>query len=276
MQTDARQHLSSLRRGLSLLALLNQNDTLTTAQAAKRLGLPRTTTQRIITTLILEGYVERVPMSSLYRLTPAVNMLSGGFTDENWISHIASPLLFAKTREIGWPLMLATPFGEDMMVQVSTDQATTSALDHFKVGFRTPIMHSTSGRVILAYASPDYFEALRDMLLRSDNPLQDDIKNQGFVQHIVERIRAKGYEHIVYVDYPEASIAVPIFLNGVVSACLLLVYIKRAFTPDAAVARFVPILKELAAEIERSVVAAKDQLASTQTRSKPTIIEYKH
>ena len=106
--------LVRLRRGLSLLALLNQHETLTTAQAAKSLGLPRTTAQRIITTLILEGYVERVPMSSLYRLTPTVNLLSGGFTDESWITHVASPLLFAKTQEINWPLTLATPFGRDM------------------------------------------------------------------------------------------------------------------------------------------------------------------
>ncbi len=62
-----------------MLALLNRNTTVTTAQVAKALGLPRTTSQRIVTTLILEGYVERVPGSRLYRLTPAVDMLSGGF-----------------------------------------------------------------------------------------------------------------------------------------------------------------------------------------------------
>ena len=260
MLKNARQYLSSLRRGLALLALFNRHDTMTTAQAAEMLKLPRTTAQRIITTLIMEGYLERVPMSSLYRLTPAVNILSGGFTDENWITHIASPLLFAKTQEIGWPLTLATPIGEDMVVRVSTDKITTSALDHFKVGFRTPIMHSTSGRVTLAYASPDYYAALKEKLLLSTNPLQADVKDEAMVNHIVKRIRAMGFEHLVYIEYPEGSIAVPVFFNGAVRACLLVSYIKRAFTPDAAIEQFVPMLKELAAQIERSATEAKNRL----------------
>lgn len=273
MQKDARQYLSSLRRGLALLALFNQHDTLTTAQTAKKLSLPRTTAQRIITTLIMEGYVERVPLSSLYRLTPAVNILSGGFTDENWITHVGSPMLFEKVQEIGWPLTLATPIGEDMVVRVSTDQVTTSALDHFKVGFRTPIMHSTSGRVVLAYASPEYYSALKQKLLLSNNPLQADVKNEALVQHIVKRIRAMGFEHMVYSEYPEGSIAVPIFLNGNVRACLLVTYIKRAFTPDAAIEQFVPFLKDLATQIERSAVEAKNRLPPNQRHGKPTAVE---
>ena len=83
------------------------------------------------------------------------------------------------------------------------------------------MIHSTSGRVILAYASPEYFAALKKLLLASTNPLQVDIKNEALVQHVIERIRTTGYEHILYVEYPEASIAVPIFFNKTVRACLL-------------------------------------------------------
>lgn len=256
----SRQHLSSLRRGLSVLALLNRNTTVTTAQVAQALDLPRTTAQRIVTTLILEGYVERVPGSRLYRLTPAVNMLSGGFSDESWVSHVASPMLFSKTKEIGWPMSLATPFGEDMMVRVSTDQSTSLALDHFQIGFRTPIMYSTSGHVVLAFASPAYRAGLLDLLKRSENPLQADVHNPRMVDFIIEKVRARGFEHIAYVDFPEASISVPIFLDGMVVGCLLLTYIKRAVAPQAAEAQFVPMMRTLAAEIEQEVIASKQRV----------------
>lgn len=260
---DSRQHLSSLRRGLRVLALLNQKTTVTIAEVAQSLELPRTTAQRVVNTLVLEGYVERVPRSRLYRLTPAVNMLSGGFSDESWVSHIASPLLFNKTGEIGWPMSLATPFGEDMMVRVSTDQSTSLALDHFQIGFKTPIMYSTSGHVILAFASPAYRAALLDLLQRSENPLQADAHDPRMVKYIIDKVRTRGFEHMAYVDFPEASISVPVFLNGSVVATLLLTYIKRAISREAAETQFVPMLRDLASRIEEEVLTSKQRVGQS-------------
>lgn len=275
---DTRDYLSSLRRGLAVLALLNRHSTRTTAQIAKVMDLPRTTAVRIIATLVMEGYVERVPMSRLYRLTASVNMLSSGFSDESWVSHIASPLLFEKTKQIGWPLSLATPFGEDMMVRVSTDQATTLALDHFQIGFKTPIMHSATGHVLLAFSTPVFLNALIGFLKKSENPLQADIFNDDLLNHIIARVRKQGFEHISYSDYAEAGISVPILLEGKIVACLLLIYIKRAIPRDEAEALFVPILRELAIEIERQVLQSKQRIADTSNaaaRSENLIFSYK-
>jgi IclR family mhp operon transcriptional activator len=257
---DRRQYLSSLRRGLKVLALLNQKVSATMAEMARAIDLPRTTTRRIVDTLIDEGYVERIPDCRSYRLTPVVNILSNGFSDESWVSHVASPLLFDTTREIGWPLSLATPLGEDVMVRVSTDRATSLAIDHFHIGYKTPIMHSAAGRVMLAFASPVYRAALLELLNRSEDPHQADARNPNMVAHIVEKIQARGFEHMSYVNFPESCLCVPVFLNGSVVGCLSLLYIKRALTARAAEERFVPLLQNLSRRIEREVIELRERI----------------
>lgn len=257
---DPRQQLSSLRRALRVLALLNRWKETSLAQLVAELQMPRTTVQRILVTLISEGFVERIPKSALYRLTPAINALSCGFSDEDWVGHVATPLLYAKTEEIGWPLMICTPVGENMIVRVSTDRATSLALDHFSIGFKSPIMYTTTGRVILAYASTAYRDGLLNLLKHSENPSQADANNAAMVDHIITKVRRRGFEHLRYVEFPEASIAVPIFLKGTVIATLAVIYIKQALTPEAAEALFVKMLQRLSAKIERSIVASKRDL----------------
>ena len=256
---DIRRHLSSLKRGLRVLAMFNVHGALRISDVARELSLPRTTAQRIIETLVAEGFVERAPSSRFYRLTPAVNMLSGGFSDESWVSHVASPMLFAETKEIGWPLMIATPVGEDMMVRVSTDHASPLALDHFPIGFKTPIMHATSGHVVLAFAPPAYRTALLKLLRGSDNPKQALSHDHEKVEYLIAKIRRLGFAHNIYAAYPEASIGVPIFLDGAFAACLLMGYMKRVITPGEIERRLLPVLTALARRIEDSVKLAKDR-----------------
>ncbi len=75
--------LSSLKRGLRALSLLNARGTLSASELAGELQLPRTTARRVLDTLVGEGYAEKVPGGHQYRLTPMVGMLSSGFSDES-------------------------------------------------------------------------------------------------------------------------------------------------------------------------------------------------
>ena len=51
----SRDNLSSLKRGLRALSLLNLREVLTATELAKELGLPRTTARRVLDTLIDAG-----------------------------------------------------------------------------------------------------------------------------------------------------------------------------------------------------------------------------
>ena len=56
-------------------------------------GLHRTTVRRLLETLQSEGYVRRSASDDSYRLNLKVRQLSDGFTDDEWISEVANPVL---------------------------------------------------------------------------------------------------------------------------------------------------------------------------------------
>jgi len=217
------------------------------------MGLARTTARRVLDTLVEEGYVEKILHEHKYRITPMVNMLSSGFSDETWIAHVAEPLLGQRTLEIGWPLSIATPAGQHMMVRVSTDRLTPLALDHFGIGFRTPMLHGTSGHVMLAFMSPRHRELMLRILQSSTDPLQALARDPEATRAMLRTVRAQGFAHIIYREYPEASVGVPIFHNGAARACLLMHYVKSEIKPSQVRSEFVPMLQALAAEIQVQV-----------------------
>lgn len=269
---STRDNLSSLKRGLRALSLLNLREVVTATELAAELRLPRTTTRRVLDTLVEEGYAEKLTRGFKYRLTPMVNVLSSGFSDESWIAHVAEPLLAKKTIEIGWPLVVATPSGDQMMVRVSTDRLTPLALDHFGVGFKTPMVHGTSGHVMLAFMSQQQRELTLQIIRSSTDPKQALAREEGRIRSLVGTIRAQGYAHIIYKEYPEASVGVPIFLNGIARACLLMGYVKRASKPAQIVEKYVPQLKELSQAITAGVAELQcrkreAQLAATKKRA---------
>jgi len=207
----------------------------------------------VLDTLVEEGYAEKVAREHKYRLTPMVSMLSSGFSDESWIAHVAEPLLAQKTIDIGWPLVVATPNSDQMMVRVSTDRLTPLALDHFSVGFKTPMLHGTSGHVMLAFMSPPHRDLTLQVLRNSPDPKQALAREDARIRAMLKVVRAQGYAHIIYKEYPEASVGVPIFLNGVARACLLMGYVKAAIRPTQIVDKYVPQLKVLSQEITAGV-----------------------
>jgi IclR family mhp operon transcriptional activator len=257
-------NLSSLKRGLRALSLLNLREVVTATELAAELRLPRTTARRVLDTLVEEGYAEKITREYKYRLTPMVNVLSSGFSDESWIAHVAEPLLARKTIEIGWPLVVATPSGDQMMVRVSTDRLTPLALDHFGVGFKTPMLHGTSGHVMLAFMSQQHREATLQVIRSSTDPKQALAREDARIRSIVNLVRAQGFAHIIYKEYPEASVGVPIFLNGVARACLLMGYVKAALKPAQIVDAYVPQLKSLSEAITAGVSEMRIRRRETQ------------
>lgn len=82
MTMDPRDELQSLRRGLDVLAAVNLKTAVTIADIARQFSLPRTTAQRILTTLQREGYIARHPATKRYTLTPQVRRLSDGLSSQ--------------------------------------------------------------------------------------------------------------------------------------------------------------------------------------------------
>jgi IclR family mhp operon transcriptional activator len=256
----AEQELKSLKRGLRALALLNQTGSVTIAQLSRELGLPRTTTERILETLASEGYVERFPSEKHYHLKSKVCGLSSGFSDESWIVDIAKPLLFETTERIGWPLAIAAPESNSMAVRLTTDPATSLWLNRRRVGAIVPIGGSCSGHAFLAFATPAEREALLAALSGPDVPETHRIADVERMRQICETIRRDGFATNPDLG-SERSISVPIMIEGSVKGILLAMYMARVMDTEDAIKTFVPQLKRLSATISERVLCASGRVA---------------
>src|SRR5271165_706871 len=75
---ESTRPIRALNRGLEVLTELNRLERAAINTLATAVGLPRTTTYRILETLRLAGYVERDPHDECYRPTVMVRTLSDG------------------------------------------------------------------------------------------------------------------------------------------------------------------------------------------------------
>ena len=249
------QELRCLKRGLKVLTLLNKVETIGITALARELDLPRTTAERILVTLASEGYVQRLPNDKRYRLSRKVFGLSRGFSDDCRVVQIAAPLIFSMTRRIGWPLAVATPSNDSMVLRVTSDSATSLWLNRRRIGAETPMLASSSGLLIYAMTPADEQAELLECLGKSRHYLNRERANTPtLLKSLVGSIAEKGYAFQPPPnDMPERSLSVPITVGGKVIAALLMMYMPRALSTASVLQDYLPMLTALAAEIVERV-----------------------
>ena len=249
---DKSQELQSLKRGLKAVALINTLGSITIAELGRRLKLPRTTAERVLMTLLAEGYVDRDPETKVFFLTAQVHALSNGYAEESQLVDAARPLLIETTRRIGWPLCLAMPRGEYMSIRATSDPETTLNLNRRHVGSAGPMALVSSGIAFLAFLDETQREIMIDMLRRSDSADQSVVRDRKQLDYVLGQAQTNGYSFGLDSGR-ERSVAVPVMLGGRVRGALLMAYMARVLSSEAVVAQFVPTLKDIAATIEASV-----------------------
>jgi IclR family mhp operon transcriptional activator len=256
----ADQELRSLKRGLKVLSLLNRAEPVSITELARYLELPRTTAERILLTLVAEGYVERMPADRRYRLNSKVCTLADGFSDDCWIVQVATPLLFELTRRIGWPLAIATPADDHMVLRCTTDPATSLSLAPRRVGALIPMLNASSGLIAAACCPEEDQEAMLLQLERSADPVnRARAVDRRALSFLLQPVRENGFAFQPPPNNnPEQSIAFPIFVGGRYVASLLMIYMTRAMTAAAVIADYAPQLRVLAERIGEAAAAHQD------------------
>ena len=265
---DKGQELQSLKRGLKAVALINDLGSITIAELSRRLQLPRTTAERVLMTLLAEGYVERDPETKAFFLTARVHALSDGYAEESRLVAVARPLLFETTRRIGWPLLLAMPMGEYMSVRVTSDPETTLGLNRRHIGSALPMALGSSGLVFLAFLDDTQRELMLDVLRRSDLPEQAVVHDRTRLDYLLGKIQTDGFGFGLD-NGRERSIALPVIMDGRVRGSLLMTYMSRVLSADVVVQRYVPTLKELALGIG---IQASEQMPEKRDAAPPPIV----
>jgi DNA-binding IclR family transcriptional regulator len=232
-----KRHLSSLRRGLSALSLLNYHGRVTTTQLARHCGVPRTTAHRILATLVDEGYVVHNEASHCYSLSSQVRRLASGFSRDGLVSEAGRPVLQRLCKQLMMPSGLTTPVGGDMVLQVSTDFEAPLALGRVPEGTAFPATYGPSGHVYLALSSGSFVSLYRPPLPTDD--LLDMILDRGYAVGLGAEPGCR-----------EGLIAVPVLFNGAYIASLTLRFMNRVHSVGTILERHLPVLRSAAEEIE--------------------------
>src|SRR5271169_3022637 len=190
---ESTRPIRALMRGLDALTVLNLRDGATVTEVAQEIHLPRTTVYRILETLCNAGFVFRDAADDRYRLTILVRALSDGFDDEAWVTQIAKHYIHELSRDIVWPVSIATLSGTTMLVRETTDHSSPLAIERYSAGFRVPLLTSATGLAYLAHCPAIQRDALIEVLARSGKPEDALARSRTDLQQALREIRTQGY-----------------------------------------------------------------------------------
>ena len=251
-----------LTRGLAVLHALNSTEGgwATANEVATETNLHRTTVRRLLETLTSEGYVRRSASDDSFRLTLKVRELSEGFTDDEWISQVAAPVLGELLKETVWPSDLTTLDGDAMIIRETTHRFSPLSFHRSMVRRRMPLLYTASGRAYLAFCPDEERTQLLQLLLTND--AQGGLARQTkIIDNMISKIRSAGYATNDGEWKQEAKIsalALPIRRGGQVLACINLVYLKRAMSLQEAVKKYLTPMRTAVEKIEAGLVDAED------------------
>ncbi len=226
--------------------------------------MPRTSAERVLGTLLADGYVERDLETKTFFLTALVHILSDGYAEDNKLNAAAVPLMRELTRRIGWPLCLAQPMGEYMIIRVTTDSETALGLNRRHVGSTGAMGLVSSGHAFLAFLEEPQQSIMFEMLRRSDNPQQAIVHDPKRMDYFLTQTRSSGYSFGAD-EGRERSVAVPVMLGGRVRAALLMPFMARVMSNADVVEKFVPVLKDVALAIEEGASQNAEESCGTPT-----------
>ena len=136
--------VKSAERMFDIIELLNQCRGANIGDLSRRSGFSRRAVDRMLISLTKYGYVRRLETDGKYYLTHLVRKLSDGFSEEEWITDVASPILIELCKDITWPCDLATFINDAMYLRDTTRRFSPFSIDWVTVGHRFPMMISAT------------------------------------------------------------------------------------------------------------------------------------
>lgn len=249
--------IRAFARGLDLIAALNRHGSATALTLARETGIPRPTVYRLLETLLEGGYIARSPSDDRFVLRLRLRSLSDGFEDEEWISAIAAPTLFALTERIGWPCDVMTLEGTRMRIRETTHRAARFSIDRAMAGRALPVLQSSSGQAWLAAAAPRERAALLALLAASPAPEDHPARDAALMRRLVRETRARGHAlRPGGAPWPHTgSVALPIVVEGRLLGCIAAIWMARAVSVEEGLRQCLEPLREAQARIVQGVAA---------------------
>ena len=155
---DEKYLVPALERGLRMLGEFSRDTrTIGAPEFARRLGLPRSTVFRLLSTLESMGFVERA--GNDYCLGVAVLRLGFEYIASLDVSELGRPVVEALRDESGLSAQLVIRDGTEVVI-IARAAAPSAFASNVNVGTRLPAHATILGRILLCGASDAELEAL--------------------------------------------------------------------------------------------------------------------
>lgn len=198
----------SLARGLQVIeAFQGERDGLTVSAVAARTRLSRAAVRRLLITLEMLGFAER--MGPTFRLTSRVLRLGFSFVSSNLLAGLAGPVLEQLSARIHESCSVSILEG-DQVVYVARSAARRVMTIDLGIGSRLPAYSTSMGRVLLAALPEDERDRyLAATEFRALTP--KTVTDRKALRGVLQRVRADGYALVdEELELGLRSIAVPI------------------------------------------------------------------
>lgn len=243
--------MRGLERSLQILATMNDRPgPHSVVGLSKTTGISRAAIYRILASLTKLGYVMQSPEMERFQLTSKVRTLSSGYESNVELYARALPRLQDLQRRIIWPTNLGVRIDATMYLAVSTRASSPLVVDRIKIGAHVPMVGSAVGRTYLAFAPPPESEALIEQLVVSARTSLDRTDLRGRIDKEIKLARDAGYgARYKGLEPATGEIAVPVYEDGRVIACLGMTFMASVMNAAEAARRYLPRLLEAASDI---------------------------
>jgi IclR family transcriptional regulator, mhp operon transcriptional activator len=271
MPLTAPTAIEPVERAFKLLEALNRHRTSTLTALAAATALPKSTTARLLETLVALGYVTRVSRSVGYRITDKVLTLAAGVRFIDHLVNAATGPMREFTAKTGWPLYLGTVSDALVLIRHSTAPESPMSFETAGYDLKFRIYESALGLAYLAFCPADE----RRSIVEAADVLRDGGRFSDAQRIALERhlalVRERGYAFTRSARSRRVNgMAVPIVRGPNALGALTLRYPKRVMTEDQVAARFAAPLAATARQIAASAFEeGPAEPVSLRTRGAP-------
>lgn len=193
-QQKDRKFISSLARGLSVLEAFDQNHpSMGISDLAKKTGLSKSTTFRLVYTLRSLGYIIPDGQDNKYTLGPKVLSLGYAVLTSLELREIAQPYLLRLSRLVKETVNLAV-LDEWKLVYVERIKTQQIININLHVGSRLELYNTAMGRVLAAFREKDWLDKYIKKYLKKIPEAEPYWKDNGRkLFEILEEARENDY-----------------------------------------------------------------------------------